>query len=169
MRRPQPFPVVLGLFASRRLRHHYSDSCVTSAVVHRCQARRKEPGLSRKELVVVEAVPLALFLPKPMLPTKALRSVQPSAALKARVPRESYLRKLAKPEDLVPLCASTSSLPEPRRGRTPQADLPMAGAHLQSRITTTVDGLGAYWLPLEHRRCRWESHRHWPSHSRRER
>ncbi|BGP21964.1 acetyl-CoA hydrolase [Rhodotorula toruloides] len=38
-----------------------------------------------------------------MLPTKVLRSVQPSAALKARVPRESYLRKLAKPEDLVPL------------------------------------------------------------------
>jgi hypothetical protein len=98
-----------------------------------------------------------------MLPTKALRSVQPSAALKARVPRESYLRKLAKPEDLVPLCAPTSSLPESMRWEWNDADLPVAGARLQSRTTTTVDGLGASNTPLSLcRRCP-EPSSSWPS------
>ncbi|GAA5860267.1 hypothetical protein JCM3774_000363 [Rhodotorula dairenensis] len=36
-----------------------------------------------------------------MLPTRVCRSVQASAALRSRVPRESYLKKLAKPQDLV--------------------------------------------------------------------
>lgn len=43
-----------------------------------------------------------------MLPTRVCRSVQASAALRSRVARESYLKKLVKPQDLVHQCASRS-------------------------------------------------------------
>jgi hypothetical protein len=49
--------------------------------------------------------------PPAMLPSRVVRSVQASAALRSRVARPSYLSRHASPESLVSQCSSSSSCP----------------------------------------------------------